>query len=726
MAAVAMHELSDSECNMYHSESSSTTSYTVTVTNDKGCVSTTSVTVIVNPLPNGSISGDTEICIGENTTLTAIGGSSYAWSTGDSGASITVSPSSTTSYTATVTSDKGCVSTTSVTVIVNPLPSGSISGDTEICVGASTTLTASGGSNYAWSTGQTGGSITVSPSSTTSYTVTVTSDKGCVSTTNVTVIVNQLPIPIISGNTKICEGSSTTLTASGGTTYLWSTGSTTPEITVSPTYTTDYSVTVTSLTGCSASTLVTVMVKDKPTLVFTGPDNICLGDSTFIVATGDTDNICDDKCEIANPDLLVYWDLEDCVSNMNNGTHLDYSEFVPLVNKSNCVNVSAGNVHRYNYLKHSCAPGVEDGIGMCIGTQKTCSPSKVNYEEALRFVVTIDPSKSGQITGLQFAEQSPEKYTFVNGPSDQNNFAQKFLIRVSRNGTIIYYKDNISTGRIWNNVTFDFSDNPNFIGVGKGTYLFELVPYCVFDNGGKESIWDIDEIKVFGGCCEGIQPEVSYVWSDGTRGPSVSVNPIENSSYTVTITDCCGCTNVYTKEINVSDLRADLGADRMIALGQTVTLTPVITGQSTCSDSDINANKVSYLWSNGATTPSISVTPTSSTFYRVTVTDCNECTDTESLSIHVMSVRPITIYPNPAKDRLNIMSREAIKDNEFNILLYTVDGRTITIPSSNIQKLNDFQLIVDLPKQVLEGIYLLDVEVSGVRNVEKLIILPKE
>ncbi|MEZ4910993.1 MAG: hypothetical protein R2774_09030 [Saprospiraceae bacterium] len=85
---------------------SSTTSYTVTVTNDKGCVSTTSVTVIVNPLPNGNISGDTEICVGESTALIASGGSSYAWSTGDSGASITVSPSTTTSYTVTVTNDK--------------------------------------------------------------------------------------------------------------------------------------------------------------------------------------------------------------------------------------------------------------------------------------------------------------------------------------------------------------------------------------------------------------------------------------------------------------------------------------------------------------------------------------------------------------------------------------------------------------------------------------------
>ncbi|MEZ4910990.1 MAG: hypothetical protein R2774_09015 [Saprospiraceae bacterium] len=72
--------------------------------------------------------------MGESTTLTASGGSSYAWSTSQTGGNITVSPSSTTSYTVTVTSDKGCVYTTSVTVIVNPLPNGNISSDTEICI----------------------------------------------------------------------------------------------------------------------------------------------------------------------------------------------------------------------------------------------------------------------------------------------------------------------------------------------------------------------------------------------------------------------------------------------------------------------------------------------------------------------------------------------------------------------------------------------------------------
>jgi hypothetical protein len=65
---------------------------------------------------------------------------------------------------------------------------------------------------------------------------------------------------IISGGTSsICPSTSTTLTASGGTTYLWSSGATTASITVSPTITTTYSVTVT-LNGCTATASRTVTV----------------------------------------------------------------------------------------------------------------------------------------------------------------------------------------------------------------------------------------------------------------------------------------------------------------------------------------------------------------------------------------------------------------------------------------------------------------------------------
>ncbi|MBK9737330.1 MAG: hypothetical protein IPO92_21205 [Saprospiraceae bacterium] len=197
------------------------TTYTVTVTDVNGCQSSSSITVTVNPLPAATIMGDSELCNGETTRLTASGGTSYLWSNGVTAYWIDVTPATSTTYTVTVTDGNGCQSSSSITVTVNPLPAATIMGDTEICNGESTTLTAGGGTIYSWSTGETTGVITVNPSVNTAYGLTVTDGKGCTSTASVSVIVNALPIVGISGDTEICLESCTTLTATGGTLYEW-------------------------------------------------------------------------------------------------------------------------------------------------------------------------------------------------------------------------------------------------------------------------------------------------------------------------------------------------------------------------------------------------------------------------------------------------------------------------------------------------------------------------
>ena len=84
-------------------------------------------------------------------------------------------------------------------------------------------------------------------------------DHDCDSIVNLTLTVHEAPIVDIEGNTTITQGESTTLTANGADSYVWSTGETTASITVSPEETTKYSV-VGTTNGCEAESEITVNV----------------------------------------------------------------------------------------------------------------------------------------------------------------------------------------------------------------------------------------------------------------------------------------------------------------------------------------------------------------------------------------------------------------------------------------------------------------------------------
>jgi hypothetical protein len=141
-----------------------------------------------------------------------------------------------------------------------------ITGAPTPCVSPNTVLTAtltSGGSatGYLWDDTTTGATITVSPSISTIYSVTVTAANGCTATTNITV--EPLPTVIgISATAKICVGATTTLTgsATGASGYIWNTGALTASIIVGPAMTTLYTVTATYSNGCTASATVNLEV----------------------------------------------------------------------------------------------------------------------------------------------------------------------------------------------------------------------------------------------------------------------------------------------------------------------------------------------------------------------------------------------------------------------------------------------------------------------------------
>ncbi|MDP4266833.1 MAG: hypothetical protein Q8880_05315, partial [Bacteroidota bacterium] len=171
-----------------------TTTYTVTGTTASGCSNTASVTVTVNAIPTVTATATKPaICNGSTDTLIAGGATTYAWNNGlGSGATKVISPTTTTTYTVTGTSASGCSNTSSVTVTVNAIPTVTATATKPaICNGSTDTLIAGGATTYVWNNGLGSGTPKViSPTTTTTYTVTGTTASGCSNTSSVTVTVN--------------------------------------------------------------------------------------------------------------------------------------------------------------------------------------------------------------------------------------------------------------------------------------------------------------------------------------------------------------------------------------------------------------------------------------------------------------------------------------------------------------------------------------------------------
>jgi hypothetical protein len=241
--------------------------YSVVIYNGSNC-SATSNTVQVNvlPIPGELIiaDGPTVFCQGETVTLSASPGSQYQWSNGSTLPQVTVSIDG--SYQVEVTNAFGCSTlseSVDVSVLIPNSPIITPNGIISICDNASQTLTASGGSNYFWSTNATGGSIQVTQAG--PYTVTATDSQGCIATSApVEIVVSPVPTPVITttGGTTFCTGGSVTLTAAAADQYNWSNGATTQSIVV--TQSGDYSVTLSNGNNCNAtSSSITVDVADS-------------------------------------------------------------------------------------------------------------------------------------------------------------------------------------------------------------------------------------------------------------------------------------------------------------------------------------------------------------------------------------------------------------------------------------------------------------------------------
>ncbi len=263
-----------------------------------------SQTINVSPFPVVSVNpSNTTICTGQSANISASGAATYSWSPATNlntttGSNVIANPTSSTVYTVIGTSSIGCTSAATATVNVIPTPIlNVVSNPPTICVGQSSTLTASGANTYVWSPSSTlnsptGASVIAIPLSSTSYTVTGTAVNGCTSTANVTVNVNPLPIVNAGSDLSFCnqniQQTLTGYTPLGGTwtgSGVTSAGIFTPSVAGNGTFTLTY--TYTDGNGCANTDNIQVNVSSPTTVNAGNGFSICFNSSP-VTLTGAT------------------------------------------------------------------------------------------------------------------------------------------------------------------------------------------------------------------------------------------------------------------------------------------------------------------------------------------------------------------------------------------------------------------------------------------------------
>ena len=612
----------------------------VTVSDSNGCTATASVNVTVNPLPAVAISGNTTLCVGESSLLTASGGSSYVWNTGASTPSITVSNGGT--YSVTASNSYGCSSSASVQVI--SLENVSISGNLNICQGQSTTLYANGTGSYHWSTGANTSSISVTQEGL--YTVTV-SLGNCSSSASALVSIAANPIPSISGNTTICQGETSLLIANGGNSYVWSNGSASNSIGVSQSGT--YSVTATSMEGCTGSTSVFVTVNPLPNVNISGNNSFCQGSSVVLTASGASsyswsNGSSNATITVSNPGTytLIGTDANNCANTATKTVMANPTYNVPIT-----YSICQGETYNFN------------GQYLTAAGTYTQNLSTVNgCDSIITLTLTVKALPTPTISGNTVICQGQSTTLTANGGTSYvwSNASTNSSITVNQSGVYTVTATNAEGCSNTANVTVAVNPLPNV------------------NISGNSSFCQGDDVTL---TATGAN---TYVWNNASTNASITVSNAGN--YTVTGTDGNGCSNTATKAVSVNPtyntplthsicegesynfygqnittagtythtLQTVNGCDSVLTLTVTLKALPptAITGNTTLCEGEnttLTANGgATYVWSNAATTNSINVSQ--SGVYTVTATNAEGCSNTANVTVMVNPLPTITIGGN--------------------------------------------------------------------------------
>ncbi len=688
--------------------SSSSGTYTVVVTDSGSCQGTNSTVLTVNANPTATLSGTSPICLGSSSTLTLTltGTSPYdvTWSDGVTQTGVTspvtrvVSPTTTTTYSATVIDANGCSGTSNNFQVIVDEVTATLSGTSPICLGSSSTLTLTltGTSPYdvTWSDGVTQTGVTspvtrvVSPTTTTTYSATVIDANGCSGTSNSFQVIVDEVAATLSGTSPICLGSSSTLTLTltGASPYdvTWSDGVTQTAVTspvtrvVSPTTTTTYSATVIDANGCSGtSNSFQVIVNNNPTVSITpNPASVCVGSNITLTATplGGSGTYTNYAWALNGSSVGT----NSPTLQISNATLSDAGTYQVTVTDSNgcqaiaTTTVSVGEV----IVSANSSPST-----VCSGNSSTLTavvtsglaPYTYQWTGPNAFTSTINPVTISNTTSLNAGiyQVTVTDSNGCQGTATTTIVVDTINVNITGSNTVclgstINLASNVTTGVApytyqWTGPNGFTSTSasisiPNAQQVNSGAYTV-----TVTDSNGCQGVAsslvtvDIVSVNVVPStatACVGSNVTLtanvtsgtspySYGWV-GPNGYTSTGNPItisnislsNSGTYSVIVTDSNNCTGMSSSVVNVNQLSVSVSPSlESVCVGSTITLTANVSGGTA---------PYSYQWTgpNGLTStvnPLVinNATLSNAGLYQVTVTDTNNCSGSSSSVVNV-------------------------------------------------------------------------------------------
>ncbi|MCR9172362.1 MAG: PKD domain-containing protein [bacterium] len=589
------------------------TTFTVTGTDDNGCVNTDQVVVLVNPLPNVSAGNDITVCEGAQVTLNGSGASTYVWDNGVTNGTPFVPPVGTTTYTVTGTDANGCVNTDQVDVNVNPLPTVDAGPDQTVCTGTSVTLSGSGASTYNWSNGVIDGVAFTPAIGAIDYTVTGTDANGCSSTDIVNVTVNPLPNVNAGPDQTVCDGAQVTLSGSGAQTYVWDNGITDGVAFTPAVGTTTYTVTGTDANGCVNTDQVDVTVNPLPT-VEAGPNQtVCegvqvtlsgSGAQTYAWDNGITNGVAFTPAVGTTTYTVTGTDGNGCVNNDQVDVTVNP---LPIVDAGPNQTVCDGEQVTLNgsgASSYAWDNGITDGAAFTpsLGTTTytvtgTDANGCVNTDQVDVNVNPLPVVSAGPNQEVCEGEQvtlngsGALTYVWDNGVINGVAFTPSV-------GTTTYTVTGTDANACSNNDQVDVLVNPlPIVAAGEDFYSCDGEEITLNAVGSPNLVWG-------GGIIDGV--------------PFV---PTGTQAYVVYDTLATGCTANDTIVVYINPNPVVTAPDAEICPGDGVTLN--------------GAGALTYVWDNGVT-DGVEFYPTSTTEYIVEGTDGNGCSDVDTSLVRVM------------------------------------------------------------------------------------------